>query len=344
MDAQCGDKRDVDRGQPMTELQIGVVLEAFADTPLPKVLDWLVQAAPDVTQVELGAGGYAPRTHCDASTLLANPTERRRWQAELDVRGLTVSALNAWGNPLHPDRDISSRHAADLRDTIRLAAELGVDRLVALAGCPGASAADTMPHFAGGGWLPYLENVWDRQWLEVGAPFWSGISEFAQQTHPALRICLELHPGKLVYNVDTFGRLAELGENLAANLDPSHFFWQSMDALAIVKALGPRIGYCHAKDVRFIPQNLALNGVMDRRWPNPPDRMPWNFATVGQGQGRDREWWSEFVQAIAKHTQSRTLSIEHEDPFVPATEGVPLAAEVLRAALDAGRGQPAIVS
>jgi len=328
----------------MTELEIGVVLEAFADRSLPEALDWLIQAAPDVTQVEIGAGGYAPRTHCDLGTLLTDTSERQRWHAEIESRGLSISALNAWGNPLHPDADISARHAADLRDTIRLAAELGVDRVVAMAGCPGGSAADTVPHFAGGGWLPYLENVWDRQWLDVGAPFWSDMSGFAEHEHPALRICLELHPGTLVYNVDTFGRLAELGDNLAANLDPSHFFWQSMDALAIVEELGPRIGYCHAKDVKFIPRNLAMNGVMDRRWPHPPERMPWNFATVGQGQGRDREWWRVFVAAIAANTSARTLSIEHEDPFVPPAEGVPIAAGVLRDALNALRAQPAAAS
>jgi sugar phosphate isomerase/epimerase len=326
----------------MTELGIGVVLEAFADKPLPEVLDWLIYAAPAVTQVEIGTGGYAPRTHCDLSTLLVNAGERQRWRDEMDSRGLTISALNAWGNPLHPDPDISSRHAADLRDTIRLAAELGVDRVVALAGCPGATTADATPHFAGGGWLPYLENVWERQWREVGAAFWSELAEFALHEYPALRICLELHPGTLVYNVDTFRQLAELGENLAANLDPSHFFWQSMDALAIVSELGPRIGYCHAKDVRFIPENLALNGVMDRRWPNPPDRMPWNFATVGQGQGRDGGWWRVFVAAIAEHTQARTLSIEHEDPFVPPVEGLPIAAGVLRDAISALRPQSAV--
>ena len=43
----------------MTELQIGVVLEAFAERSLPEALDWLIHAAPAVTQVEIGAGGYA---------------------------------------------------------------------------------------------------------------------------------------------------------------------------------------------------------------------------------------------------------------------------------------------
>ncbi len=317
----------------MTGVQIGVVLEAFAAKPLPAVLDWLTQAAPDVALLEIGVGGYAPRTHGDASALLADAAERRRWRAEIEARGFAIGALNAWGNPLHPQADIAKCHAADLRDTIRLAAELGVERVIALAGCPGASGRDVSPHFAGGGWLPYLENIWEQQWQQAAAPFWSDLSEFARHEYPALRICIELHPGTVVYNVDTFRRLAELGDNLYANLDPSHFFWQSMDALAIIEALGSRIGYCHAKDVRFIPENLALNGVMDRRWPNPPEQMPWNFATVGQGQGHDAAWWRGFVRALIQHTAARTLSIEHEDPFVPPDEGVPQAATLLAQAI-----------
>jgi sugar phosphate isomerase/epimerase len=311
-------------------LRIGVVAEAFLDRSLPDLLDWLRVAAPEISQLEIGSGGYAPRPHCDTPTLLKDAAARRRWQAEFQARGLQVSALNAWGNPLHPDADVALKHNEDLRDSIRLAAELGVDRVVAMAGCPGAGPDDrATPHFAGGGWLPYLDGVWDRQWTDHVVPYWSEVSMFARRVQPDLRICLELHPGTVAYNVDTFSHLATLGDNIAANLDPSHFFWQSMDALAIVERLGRRIAYCHAKDVKFIPANLALNGVMDRRWPNPPEQMPWNFAVVGRGQGRDAAWWRTFVAAIAERTDATTLSIEHEDPFVPPSDGVPEAARLL---------------
>ena len=45
------------------ELRIGVVLEAFTDRPLEDTLAWLRRAAPQVTHVEVGAGGYAPHPH-----------------------------------------------------------------------------------------------------------------------------------------------------------------------------------------------------------------------------------------------------------------------------------------
>jgi len=309
------------------------------DRPLVDVMDWMVAHAPEITDLEIGTGGYAPTGHCDMAVLLHDAGERRDWHREISVRGLRIGALNVWGNPLHPDPEVGARHAADLKDTIRLAAELGVDRVVALAGCPAGSPGDRTPHFAGGGWLPYLDGIHEAQWTERVAPFWSAIAEFAKREHPELLICLELHPGTVVYNVETFDQLAVLGEALAANLDPSHFFWMGMDALAVARLLGPRVGHCHGKDLVFLPRNLAINGLLDRRWPRPPESMPWNFAVVGRG--RDAEWWSSFAAAIQAGGRVRTVAIEHEDPFVPAEVGIVEAAGVLAHAL-ASASSPAM--
>jgi len=73
-------------------------------------------------------------------------------------------------------------------------------------------------------------------------------------------ICLELHPGTVAYNVQTFEKLAALSPAIAANIDPSHFFWMHMDANLVVQRLGDRIGYSHGKDVVFRAEKLALNG------------------------------------------------------------------------------------
>ncbi len=311
--------------------RIGVVTEAFAAKPLTEVMDWLLEAAPQVTDLEVGAGGYAPKGHCDLHVLLRDNDARRRWLNEITSRGLRVSALNAWGNPLHPDASIGSRHAADLRDTIRLACELGVDRVVALAGCPAATSGDRSPNFAAGGWLPYLEEVYLPQWEEQVIPYWSAVAELARRENPELLVCIELHPGTVVYNVETFDQLSALGSSLAANVDPSHFFWMGMDANAVVARLGDRIGHCHGKDVAFSAEHLALNGLLDRRWPKPPAEMPWNFAVVGRG--KDARWWQAFVAGLIARGRLTTIAIEHEDPFVAPEVGIPEAAELLAGAV-----------
>jgi len=307
--------------------RLGVVTEAFAARPLVDVMDWLVQAAPRVTDLEVGAGGYAPTGHCDMPLLLRDAGARRAWLGEISRRNLRVCALNVWGNPLHPDDAIARKHDADLRDAIRLATLLGVDRVVALAGCPPGARGDAAPHFAAGGWLPYLESVSSWQWEEWVQPYWSRIAEVVASENPQLLVCLELHPGTVVYNVETFDRIAALGDSIAANIDPSHFFWMQMDPIAVVASIGDRAGHCHGKDVVFQPASLGLQGLLDRRWPRDPQTLPWNFAAVGRG--RDAAWWRTFVAAIRDHTRVGTIAIEHEDPFLDPEHGVPDAAAVL---------------
>jgi sugar phosphate isomerase/epimerase len=310
-------------------VRIGVVLEPLAALPLPDVMNWLMREAPCITDLEIGSGGYAPHPHCDRSRLLREPRYRAAWHNEVTARGLRVGALNVWGNPLHPDADLARRHDADLRETIELAGELGLQRITAMAGCPSGVVGDATPHFATGGYLPYLEAVY-RQQTDRVTSYWSEIDAFVNKTCPGLLICLELHPGTVAYNVDTFAALAEVGPSIAANIDPSHFFWMGMDVNRVVRHLGARVGHAHAKDVVFQSDNLALNGLLDRRWPNPPDAMPWNFATVGQGH--DGAWWRGLLDDLAQ-TNAITIAIEHEDPFVSPEIGIPAAAHLLSTAL-----------
>jgi sugar phosphate isomerase/epimerase len=310
-------------------LRIGFFTDAMPDRTLAEVVAWT--SGPGLFQdVELGVGGYSPVPHCPPAELLGHPDAIRRLKEIVERAGLGISALNVSGNPLHPNPDLAKRHDQDLRSAIRLAAELGVDRVVAMSGCPGAGSSDRIaPHFSGGGWLPDLDGIADWQWQERVAPYWEELVAFARREHPTLLICFELHPGTYVYNVETFRRIRTIGSNLGVNLDPSHFFWQSMDPLAIIQALAADIGHVHGKDTTVNAQRVALNGLLDSRWPNPPNEMPWNFATVGRGH--DGEWWGRFTALLVESGFRGTISIEYEDPFVPVEESVLESARLLAA-------------
>lgn len=310
---------------------ISLVTEALIRRSLTDLMDWLVHDVPEITGLEIGTGAYAPTNHCNMPHLLSDASARQAFRQEIVARGLHIAALNVWGNPLHPDPTIGDVHDLALRDTIRLAAELGVDRIVGMAGCPAATEGEHSPHFAAGGWLPYLENVYERQWNARVQDYWARIGEFARSTYPELLICLELHPGTVAYNVETFERLAALSSSIAANIDPSHFFWMGMDANKVVRRLGARIGHAHGKDVVFQPEKLALNGLLDRRWPTAPEEMPWNFATVGRGH--HAAWWRDLLRDLWDAGRVRTISIEHEDPFVAPELGIREAAQLLSNAL-----------
>ncbi|MGZ5977014.1 MAG: sugar phosphate isomerase/epimerase family protein [Isosphaeraceae bacterium] len=312
--------------------EISVVLEAFADTPLEEVLSWLSQEVPEVTAVEVGAGGYAPHPHCAPEELLASEPSRRQWLSTLARHDISLDALNVWGNPLHPDPEISRAHDDALRRAILLAGPLGTNTIVAMSGCPAATAADVSASFGAGGWLPYLEGVHDRQWEDRVAPYWAEIADFAARENPDLNLCIELHPGTTVYNVETFEKFTALGPNLHANLDPSHFFWMGMDANKVVERILPRIGHVHAKDTSFNEEALALNGLLDHRWPASPADMPWNFSVPGRGH--DEAWWHALIAQFAE-SPVRSISIEQEDPFVDAKTGVKEAATLIHRALSA---------
>jgi sugar phosphate isomerase/epimerase len=310
-------------------MRLGVVLEGLLDRTLDDALELLARIAPEATDVEVGAGGFAPAPHCDVGLLLRDDDARIAWSRRLETTGFRVSALNVAGNPLHPEQEIARAHDGELRDAIRLAALLDVDCIVAMAGCPAGAPGDRTPHFDAGGWLPYLAGVYERQWDEAVIPYWRDLSAFAQREHPTLRICIELHPGTCVYNTETFERFAAIAPNLAANLDPSHLFWQQMDPLAVAASLS-RIGHAHAKDVVFNDGPLALNGLLDHRWTPTDANAPWTFATVGRGHGA--EWWTSFGAVLAERGVD-SISIEHEDPSLDAERGFGQAARFLAGAL-----------
>jgi sugar phosphate isomerase/epimerase len=315
-------------------VRVGVFLDGLAERPLADALDWLAGAVPDIRDVELGVGGYSPVPHLDLDRLLADAAARDELLGALAGRGLRLCALNASGNPLHPDPAVAAGHDRALRGAVELAPLLGVDVVVAMSGCPGAGPEDrTAPHFVAGGWLPDLEGILEWQWAERVRPYWRALAADAAQAAPDLRICFELHPGTCVYNATTFEWIASEGANLAVNLDPSHFFWQGIDPLAVVDRLGGAIGFAHGKDTVQIPANRGLDGLLDCRWPGVAAEMPWNFATVGHGQ--DADWWAQFVARLRAAGYDGVISIEWEDPFLASEPSIVESAAALRAAIGA---------
>jgi sugar phosphate isomerase/epimerase len=324
----CNDTSTVYEGS----VRLALVTEGMIHRSLDDLMDWLDSTVPEIRDLEVGTGGYSPLGH---SPLALTADERRAWHARVTARGFRIAAFNVSGNPLHPDPAKADRHDRDLRQTIQLAADLGVDRIVAMSGCPAAGPGPSAaPHFPANAWLPDFAGVAAWQFEVRVRPYWEEIHALAVAASPQLRICLELHPGAHVFNVESFLRLSAVGPGIAVNLDPSHLFWQRMDPLRVIDRLGTQIGYAHAKDVRFDAGELALNGLLDSRWPGDPERTPWDFAAVGHGV-HDGSWWAEFASALAASTSAPFLSVEHEDRLVAPEAGIARSAEVLAPAVEA---------
>jgi len=306
-------------------MKIGLFTDGLMHLPFGEAVS--KTASLGVQAVEIGTGNFSPAAHCDLNLLLSSSEARREFLQAIDSHHLQLAALNCSGNPIHPNNDVAKQAAGVTRKTLQLAGLLDVERVVCMSGCPGTPEGGRYPNWVVASWPEHFLELLDWPWRECIIPYWSQMAELAK-AEGVRQLCFELHPGMCVYNVSSFQRLrAAVGPVIAANLDPSHFFWMGMDPLSVVDAIGERAAHCHGKDVQFATQNLNVNGLLDRRWPHDPRKLPWNFAVVGRG--RDAAWWRDFVAALKARTRVQTIAIEHEDPFVAADLGIPEAAELL---------------
>jgi sugar phosphate isomerase/epimerase len=286
-----------------------------------------------IAHIEMGVGGWKQADHLDLDALLRDAGERDRLQGELREHGLVLSCVNAAGNPLHPDPAVGERHAALLRGAVELAALLGCDRVVTMSGCPGGRDGGSTPVFASWPVVPDDETLWEWQLEHRLAPFWRELSAWAAAAAPEVMICLELHAGASAYNPASFARLREAaGPNVGVNLDPSHFWWQGMDPLAVIDEVGPAIGFAHGKDTLVHPDRVRRNGLLDLAFPVDPDTASWHFCAVGSGH--DDATWAALVAALRSAGYDGVISIEHEDPRVTPEEGIETSLAALRRACE----------
>lgn len=307
-------------------MKLGIMMALFGGMTFDEALDRAVQMELDT--VEIGAGNYPGDKHCPLKDLVRSKAKARKWAAEVTDRGLQISALACHGNPLHPDPAVARAHHQVWRGAVKLASMIGVKTITCFSGCPGGGPRDKSPNWVVCAWPPDFVKTLQWQWSKKIIPYWKREAKYAADH--GVNVAFEMHQGMSVYNVDTLLRIrSECGKNLGANFDPSHLFWQGMDPLACIRALGGDVIYhVHAKDTRIDPQNAAVNGTLDTKDYGDVPQRSWVFRTVGYGHGE--AWWREFVTSLHMIGYDGVISIEHEDSLMSVMEGFRKAVELLR--------------
>jgi sugar phosphate isomerase/epimerase len=297
-------------------MKIGVFTVLFSQRPFEEALDAITAAGCEA--VEIGVGGYPGAAHANAAALLEDDAARQRFQDAITARGLQISALSCHGNPLHPRREIAAAHDRDYRHAVQLAQQLGVPTVITFSGCPGGGPQAMEPNWVTCPWPPDFSESLEWQWSERARPYWAEAATYARER--GVRVAIELHPGFLAYHTESFHRLREIGgETLGVNFDPSHLFWQGMDPLVCVRALGEAIFHVHAKDTWLDAQNIASNGVLDTKPYTDEIHRSWYFRTVGFGHGQ--AFWRSLMSELRLAGYDGVISIEHEDSLLSVTEG-----------------------
>lgn len=327
--AHATEKREMRSSQEAKKILIGVFDPVYKDLSLDAMIEKV--GALGIEAVEIGTGGYPGSSHCPVQDLLGDAAKLNAWKRKFESRGIRVAVSSCHGNPVHPEAEIAERDAETFRQTVLLAERLGVEVIVGFSGCPGGNPSEKTPNWITYRWPPEYAQMLDWQWSEKVVPYRQGAAKFARQ-HGIRRIALEMHPNFVVYNPMTLLKLrAAVGEEIGANCDLSHLFWQGCGPIEVIRLLAKEaaLSHAHMKDTALYRENVARCGVLNFAFePQELAQASANFWAVGYGHGA--ELWKEIVRAYMEVGYEGMLSIENEDPILSGEVCIERAAYVLK--------------
>jgi len=296
-------------------MKLGFVSDSLGSMSFVTMLDHAVRMG--VQGVEVNTGGWSTAPHFNLIEMKRSNEARRAFLASFADRGLEAIALNANGNPLHP----TDRAQGDcLRDTIRLAGEMGIRTVCTMSGLPAGRDGDLMPNWVVSSWPPETQEILRYQWEERLLPFWTEIVALATSCGVE-RIALELHGNQCVYNVPSLLKLRQMvGPVIGANLDPSHLFWMGADPLMAAETLGEAVYHVHAKDTFLNAPKQAVTSLLENGSLMDIRNRSWSYITLGFGHGE--KWWRQFCYRLKMGSYDGWLSVEHEDVMLNSLEGL----------------------
>jgi sugar phosphate isomerase/epimerase len=298
-------------------MRIGVFTALFGNLSFEEALDKAVAAG--VTAVEIGAGGYPGSPHCPVDALLENESKREEYMEAITSRGLILSAFSIHNNPVHPNKDTAQEADTVFRKTVRLAQLLEIPVINTFSGLPAGAPGDTMPNWVTCPWPPHFLEILDYQWNKVTIPYWKEAAKFAEDH--GIKVAFEMHPGMLVYNVETMLKLRDaVSPVLGCNFDPSHLFWNGVDPVAAIRKLGDAIFHVHGKDCYVDELNIAVNGCNDNKPYDQIINRAWTFRSIGYGH--DAQVWKDIISALRLVGYDYVISVEHEDALMSTDEGL----------------------
>jgi len=300
-------------------MRLGFLTAPLPNTPLVEVADWA--SANGFESLEIAcwppsrgsARRYAGTSHIDVTDLSESRAGEIR--DEVTSRGLSISGLGYYPNPLHPDPDVAATAIAHMKQVITAASRMGVPFFNTFMGGDSAKTVDA-------------------NW-ETALKVWPELVSHARDS--GVKITIENCP--MIFSDDEWPAgnniawspyiwrriIEEWGGTIGLNYDPSHLVWLMIDQARFIREFGPHILHVQAKDVQIDRDGLYERGTLSSGigWQIP--RLP------GLGEAK----WSEIFAALYRAGYDGDIIIEHEDRDFEGTDelvqrGFLIARDVLR--------------
>jgi sugar phosphate isomerase/epimerase len=300
-------------------MRLGFLTAPLPDVPLMDVADWAAAAEFDSLEIACWprasgpARRYAGTSHIDVANLSDGAAQEI--VAEIAAKGLAISGLGFYPNPLHPDPEHRATVIGHLKLVMDAARKMGVPYVNT---------------FMGGD----KNKTLDDNWLDA-LVIWPDIVSYAQDR--GIKITIENCP--MIFSKDEWPGgnniawspyiwrriLEQWGDTIGLNYDPSHLVWLMIEQGRFIREFGPHILHFQAKDVMIDRDALYERGTLSAgvSWQVP--RLP------GLGDAD----WGEIFSNLYLVGYDGDCIIEHEDRRFEGTEdlvkrGFLLARNILR--------------
>jgi len=237
-------------------IKLGFVSAILADQTFEEVISFAAQTGYSCVEIMCWPVGKAERryagvTHIDVANLSKKGIDEIH--GLLEQKGVTISGLGYYPNPLEADKKNADRYVAHIKKVIDAAGRLGLKNVNTFIGRDHLSSVeDNFKRFKKV-WLPIVKYA-EKRGVKIGI-----------ENCPMFFTNDEWPGGKnLASSPAIWRRMFEEipSDNFGLNYDPSHLVWQFMDYIKPIYEFKERIFHVHIKDAKLMREKLNDVGIL----------------------------------------------------------------------------------
>jgi sugar phosphate isomerase/epimerase len=283
---------------------LGFVSAILAEKPFKEVVNFASENGFQCIEAMCWPKGgkdtrrYAGVTHIDVDTL---DTQKESIQQILQQKGIYVSGLGYYPNPLDPNSENASVYIEHIKKLISAAPKLGIPVVNTFIGRdPGKSVDYNLDRFKEV-W-PDIISLAEKEGVKIGI-----------ENCPMLFTKDEWPGGKnLAISPAIWDKMFNIipSDNFGLNYDPSHLVWMQMDEIQPIYDFKDKLFHIHLKDVKVYKDKLDKVGILAYPLEYHSPKIP------GLGDVR----WRDFFSALTTVGYKGPVCIEVEDKAFEGSE------------------------
>jgi sugar phosphate isomerase/epimerase len=278
-------------------MKLGFVSAILPELSFEELVDFAADCRYSCIEVCCWPAGQAERryagvTHIDVASLDDNKADGIN--NYLKARGIEISALGYYPNPLDPDEEKSRFYVSHIKNVIDAASMLGVNKINTFIGRDKNRSVDDNFETFRQVWPEIIWHAGEKD-IKIGienCPMiftkdeWPGGNNLA--TTPAIwrRMFNEIR-----------------SEHFGLNYDPSHLLWQQMDYIKPLYEFKEKLFHIHLKDAKIYREKLDDVGIMATPLEFHSPKLP----------GLGDIHWGKFFSALNDIRYKGPVCVEVED-------------------------------